>query len=210
MAIRQVTTPNINISSVRGWCLKYVDDGVNAPARQPSAQASFDIESRNGNIRQGDTPVGVWVPIYLKFNKGEYVNLGHIAWAFNHGDGRTEIHDSEVHAGARKPYGSIQELLSWFGKQAPEYTGWSYWVDGAQIVEDYTPPAPEPTPTPEAPAGESYTVVDEDTLGQIIVNQGWLTDAGLWGEGGDVERVAQANGIADPNVIYPGQVIKRA
>jgi len=211
MAIRQVTTPNINIPATRGYCLGYCDDGTDAPNRQPSAQAAYDVESRNGNVRAQDPPVGVWVPIFLKFNSGEFTKLGHVAWAYNHGNGRIEIHDSEVHAGARKPYNSIPELLAWFGKQSPEYTGYSYWLDGVKLIEDYEEPKPEPQPepTPE-PSVPTYTVKEGDTLGQIIIDQGWATDAGLWGDNGDVARVAAANGIADPNLIHPGQVITKA
>ena len=41
MGMRNRVTPNINIPAQRGWCLKYVDDGVNAPARKPNAKASL-------------------------------------------------------------------------------------------------------------------------------------------------------------------------
>lgn len=161
MAIRQVTTPNVNIGATRGWCLKYVDDAVNAPSRKPTAQAAFNTESANGNIRQGDTPVGVWVPIFFSLNTGPNVGLGHVAWAYNHGNGDTEIHDSETQSGARAVYTSIAQVLAWFGKQNPEYEGWSYWVDGAHIVEDYTP---APTPNPESGSAKGTATVVVDTL----------------------------------------------
>lgn len=209
MATRQVTTPNINIPAQSGWCLKYVDDGVQAPARQARAIYSYNVEARNGNIRTGNLPVGVRVPGYLGFNKGIYVDYGHVFWIIQNGDGSVQIDDSEVHSGARGVYRSLAELLRWFGAYAPVYLGYSLWLDGRQIAEEYPDPAPTPTPTPTPSTGE-YTVVDGDTLGQIILDQGWATDAGLWGENGDVARVAAANGIADPSLIYPGQVIKAA
>jgi hypothetical protein len=58
--------------------------------------------------------------------------------------------------------------------------------------------APAVTPlTPVSPvAGTTYTVKSGDTLGQIAKSFG-LT----------VEALAQANGIADPNLIRPGQVL---
>jgi len=139
MPVRQKTTPNLGAPATRGWCLKFVDDAVSAPNRKPTAQAAFNTEKANGNIREGEPPVGVWVPIFFSLNKGAYAGLGHVAWAFNHGNGWIEIHDSETRPGARAVYRNINEVLAWFGNFAPQYLGWSYWVDGVQAVEDYVP-----------------------------------------------------------------------
>lgn len=140
MAIRQVTTPRFNVSAIRGWCLKFVDDCVNAPARIATAQASYNREKANGNIRAGDPPVGVWVPIFFALTKGAYAGLGHVAWAYNHGNGWIEVRDSETQAGARAIYSNIGQVLSWFGASGIQYLGWSYWVDGTRAVEDYQLP----------------------------------------------------------------------
>lgn len=214
MPLRNTIIPNINIPAIRGWCLKYVDDGINAPARKATAQLSFNQEQKNGNITF-DLPVGVWLAGYLRLDKGAYAGLGHVFWAFKHADGRMEIHDSEVHGGGRsKPYGSIAELLAWFGGHAPVFIGYTHGIDGKHLVESYElpkPPAPAPAPTPApAPSVPTHTVQEGETLGQIILDRGWGTDAGLWGDNGDVARVANANGIADANLIHPGQVIKKA
>ena len=37
----QVVTPDVNVPGYSGGCLQYVDDGVNPPNRQPTAQASW-------------------------------------------------------------------------------------------------------------------------------------------------------------------------
>lgn len=67
---------------------------------------------------------------------------------------------------------------------------------GAFRPKDYIKeePAPEPEPvepaSPDAPvAGETvkYVYVKGDTFGQVIKDLGLETEAGLWGEGGDVE-----------------------
>lgn len=141
MAVRQVTSPNLSVSAIRGYCLMYVDDAVNAPAanRQPTATAAYNVENANGNTRAGDPPVGVWVPIFFSLTKGAYAGLGHVAWAFNHGNGWIEIHDSETQTGARPVYTTIGQVTTWFGKYGCVYLGWSYWVDGVKAVEDYTP-----------------------------------------------------------------------
>lgn len=205
---RQITTPNINIGALAGWCLKYVDDGVNAPARQARAIYAYNVEARNGNVRTGILPIGIRVPGFLNFTKGPYVGYGHVFWIIQNSDGSVQIDDSEVHSGARGVYHSLAELLAWFGAYKPQYLGYSLWLDGRQIAEEYQEAIPEPTPTP-APGGATHTVKANETLGQIILDEGWNTAAGLWGPSGDVARIAKANGIADPNIIHPGDIIKK-
>lgn len=214
---RQATPVNIFIDAARGWCLKYVDDGVGATQRQARAIYSYNVEKSNGNIRTGDLPVGVRVPGFLTFSQGAYVEYGHVFWIIKNEDGSVQIDDSEVHAGARAPYRSIAELLAWFRAQAPVYLGYSLWIDGRQVAEEYEQIVPDPTPEPAPkPIPEptidenSYVVKSGDTLGQIIIDQGWSTDAGLWGDGGDVARIAAANGIFNPDMIHPGDVIRKA
>ncbi len=155
MPYRNVVTPNIKVPAQRGWCLKYVDDSIDAPVRLPSAKASYEAEKRNGNITF-DLPVGVWLPGYLSFNKGAYTNLGHVFWIYQHADGRVEIHDSETAAGARKPYSSITELCAWFGAYSPQFIGYTHGISGRHLVEWYE----EPTPTPvRKPAKGTATIL---------------------------------------------------
>lgn len=154
MGVRNVVTPKINVPAQRGWCLKYVDDTVKAPSRKPTAKASYEQEKKNGNIRTFDLPKGVWLPGYLSFTKGAFVNYGHVFWAYKHSDGRVEIHDSESASGARKPYGSLAELIAWFGAYAPKFIGWTMGIDGVHIAVEFedpkpTPPAPKPEPKPQ-------------------------------------------------------------
>lgn len=208
---RQATPVNIFIDAARGWCLKYVDDGVGATQRQARAIYSYNVEKSNGNIRTGDLPVGVRVPGFLTFSQGAYVEYGHVFWIIKNEDGSVQIDDSEVHAGARAPYRSIAELLAWFRAQAPVYLGYSLWIDGRDIAEEYEEVIPDPTPQPTpTPAEGVYVVKEGDTLGQIVLDQGWNTDAGLWGDNGDVARIAKANGIENPDLIHPGDEIRNA
>ena len=142
MAVRQVTTPNVGVAAWRGYCLMYVDDAGGAPKganRQPNATAAFKVEKANGNIRAGDPPVGVWVPIFFSLPRYPQGDLGHVAWAYNHGGGWIEIHDSETATKSRAVYTSIAQVTAWFGAYGCTYLGWSYWVDGVHAVEDYTP-----------------------------------------------------------------------
>lgn len=160
MAVRQLRTPNLGVPGYRGWCLKFVDDAVNAPSRQRTAQLAFGVESRNGNTRTSGLPVGIWVPIWFSLSAGPYAGLGHVAWAFNHGNGVVEIHDSETASRARAPYRSIAELLAWFRNHGITYLGWSTWVDGVRIVEEYTPSSGLKPTGRIAKSGTARVVVD--------------------------------------------------
>ena len=64
-------------------------------------------------------------------------------------------------------------------------------------LDKYVKPDPAPAPTPApAPAG-SYTVKKGDTLSGIASKFGTT-----W------QNLAKINGLANPNLIYPGQVLK--
>ena len=143
MTLRQTVNPNYGIGAARGWCLQYVDDAVSAPNRTYSAQAAYEAAKARGWVRANtDMPRGLWSILFWSIDNGEYAGLGHVALVYVNNQGQMAIHDSEVHAGARQPYGSLQELANWFGSVGTRltYLGWSIGVDGRQIIEDYTPP----------------------------------------------------------------------
>ena len=137
MPVRQVYNPNLNIGARSGWCLQYVDDAIDAPSRTPSAQAAYLNELDAGRINTGHAPVGIWVVGFLGFSRGQYTEYGHVFLMRKREDGSIEIHDSEVHSGARGIYNSIEELMNWMGNYGPDYLGFSYCCDGRRIAEDY-------------------------------------------------------------------------
>jgi LysM domain len=57
-------------------------------------------------------------------------------------------------------------------------------------------PAPAPAPPP---AARTYTVVSGDTL--------WAISERFYGDGSKYQMIADASGISDPDLIYPGQVL---
>lgn len=66
------------------------------------------------------------------------------------------------------------------------------------------PPKPEAAPeappapaAPEAPAARTYTVVAGDTL--------WAIAERFYGDGNKYPQIAEASGIANPDLIHPGQ-----
>jgi hypothetical protein len=60
-------------------------------------------------------------------------------------------------------------------------------------------PAPAPPPPPPPPAPRTYTVVSGDTL--------WAISERFYGDGSKYQRIADASGIANPDLIHPGQVL---
>ena len=144
----QLVEPNINISARAGMCLEYVDNAVNAPKRTATAQIAYETAKGNGWVSDNsEYPRNVWFVLFWSIDNNDYAGLGHVALAYVDSGGSLQIHDSEVHRGARQPYTSLAELSSWFGSVGTRltYLGWSIGVDGRRIIEDYTPPQSVPT-----------------------------------------------------------------
>ncbi len=59
-------------------------------------------------------------------------------------------------------------------------------------------PGGEPAPAPE-PAARTYTVESGDTL--------WAIAERFYGDGNRYQTIADASGISNPDLIYPGQVL---
>lgn len=69
-------------------------------------------------------------------------------------------------------------------------------------AEPASTPAPEaaaPPPPPPPPAPRTYTVVSGDTL--------WAIADRFYGDGNQYQRIADASGVANPDLIHPGQVL---
>ena len=175
MAYIQLIEPNINISARAGMCLEYVDNAVNAPKRTATAQIAYETAKGNGWVSANtEYPKNVWFVLFWSIDNNDYAGLGHVALAYVDSDGSLQIHDSEVHRGARQPYTSLEELSAWFGSVGTRltYLGWSIGVDGRQIIEDYTPSKSAPTsekPKPKKKKGE-FMILFKEADGKVY----WL------------------------------------
>ena len=139
MVYLQLVEPNINIGARAGMCLEYVDNAVNAPKRTATAQIAYETAKGNGWVSaNAEYPRNVWFVLFWSIDNNDYAGLGHVALAFVDDDGNMQIHDSEVHRGARQPYTSLSELSSWFGSVGTQmtYLGWSIGVDGVKLIEE--------------------------------------------------------------------------
>ena len=181
MPVRQTYEPNLNIGAQSGWCLQYVDDAINSLTRSPNAQTAYLNELNAGRINTGPAPVGVWVIGFLGFSRGIYVDDGHVFLMRKREDGSIEIHDSEVHSGARGIYNSIEELMSWMGNYGPDYLGYSYCCDGRCIAEDYDETQPtdrklEEDGNARDEANTDSAIFQELEKGDVIAMKGYVTN----------------------------------
>lgn len=181
MAVRQTYNPNLNIGAQSGWCLQYVDDAISSLIRSPNAQTAYLNELNAGRINTGPAPVGVWVVGFLGFSRGIYVDDGHVFLMRKRADGSIEIHDSEVHSGARGIYNSIEELMNWMGNYGPDYLGFSYCCDGRRIAEDYDETQPtdrkmEEDGNARDEANTDSAIFQELEKGDVISMKGYVTN----------------------------------
>lgn len=181
MAVRQTYNPNINIGAQSGWCLQYVDDAISSLTRSPNAQTAYLNELNAGRINTGPAPVGIWVIGFLGFSRGQYTEDGHVFLMRKREDGSIEIHDSEVHSGARGIYNSIEELMNWMGNYGPDYLGYSYCCDGRCIAEDYDETQPtdrkmEEDGNARDEANTNSAIFQELEKGDVIAMKGYVTN----------------------------------
>ena len=181
MPVRQIYEPNLNIGAQSGWCLQYVDDAISSLTRSPNAQTAYLNEFNAGRINTGPAPVGVWVIGFLGFSRGIYVDDGHVFLMRKRVDGSIEIHDSEVHSGARGIYNSIEELMNWMGNYGPDYLGFSYCCDGRRIAEDYDEVKPTERMTAvlanaRDEANTSSEIFQQVDAGSTVEMKGYVTN----------------------------------
>jgi hypothetical protein len=81
---------------------------------------------------------------------------------------------------------------------APESAPEAGTVDGP-VVEATEEAFEEATPEPAPEPARTYTVVSGDTL--------WAIAERFYGEGNKYQVIADASGVSNPDLIYPGQVL---
>jgi len=157
---------------------------------QKNAGGEFEMVWDATSLQAGD-----WVV----FNNGTYGHIGMAVGNYNNGY-ITLLGQNQ--GGASCPGGGaaanvINISLKYFA--------------GAFRPKSYIVPDPEPTPEPTpTPTAETYTVKKADTLGAIALKLGWYPSVkGLFGDDGYTQKLAEANGISDRGLIYPGQTITR-
>lgn len=134
--MEQIYNPNLGVKGYPGYCLQYVDDAGNAPNRTATAKIAYNNERAAGRISDSiDSPEGIIVVGWLDFTTGQYTKEGHVFFMKHLGGGRYTIWDSEYASGQRGTYGSLAELVAWFGAYKPKYIGWSTTCDGREYAK---------------------------------------------------------------------------
>lgn len=178
MKWKQKIKPNVNVPGESGGCLAYVDDGINPPNRQPTAQTSWQL-AKNMKVAHPneEPPLNVWVAVYYEILNGQWAGYGHIAWFYSDGH-RTQIYDSEYGCGNRSvPYSSGLDMYNYMGWQM-RYLGWSEAVDGKRVVE-VVKEVPKKDTDQKIKKGENKMyVVDAEKNSYLVTSEGkymWLS-----------------------------------
>ncbi|ATC60411.1 hypothetical protein [Pseudolactococcus raffinolactis] len=138
---KQLIMPLVATSAIASYCLLYVENTINVPSqyRTLNAQIAHDqAKEKNWVHENQDYPKNVWFIMFWSIDNGDYQGQGHVAIAFVDNNGAMQIHDSEVHRGAREPYKSLAELENWFGSVGTKMTflGWSEGVDSVKVIDE--------------------------------------------------------------------------
>lgn len=193
----QKVAPKLDTQGYAGYCLGFVTDAYFTPGigGYDCARAAWDNSSaKHADRNFPDVAVPVWYS-WKGTIGGVYKDWGHVA---------IRTPDGRVLSCPGSGYGQ-----QWFNDVDHQgnawgltYLGWTHDLtpidDVAYWVADPTPaPTPTPEPSPE-PSETYYTVVPGDNLWNIAVN--------FYGDGTRYPEIAAANGIENPNLIFPGQV----
>ena len=188
MSWSQKTPVNDAAQDQAGFCLRFQQRVFpGSPVTYyPTARTAWD----NSVQHAGEYPDGsAIVPIsysWVGTINGVYQDWGHAAVFF---PGRGVL-SSPGSGYGQQWFGSIDELAQRWGLT---YLGWSEDVGGFRVVDYVDAPAPAP-----APSETTYTVVPGNTL--------WGISEMFYGTGTRYPEIAAANGIENPNLIFPGQV----
>ncbi|MGO3605094.1 MAG: hypothetical protein ACTIN8_00345 [Pseudolactococcus laudensis] len=147
---KQLIMPLVATSAIASYCLLYVDNTINVPSqyRTANAQVAHDTAKQKGWVYANtDYPKNVWFVMFWSIDNGDYQGQGHVALAFVDDAGSIQIHDSEVHRGAREVYTNFEDFYNWFGSVGIQmtYLGWGEGVDGVKLLEKVEPVA-QPKP----------------------------------------------------------------
>lgn len=180
-----------------GWCASLMYRFNNAQTAYESAMAAGDAVDLNGDVTAA--PIGA---VHYWAGAG---GDGHVAQDVAGRGRKLFMASSKVDESLGNAIGFVS-FDAYEGKTGLPYRGWamSYGVNPILPADDNGQsgdPAPAPTPEP-APAGNTYTVVEGDTL--------WDIAAAHLGDPNRYPEIYELNkGVIgdDPNLILPGQVL---
>jgi len=201
MAYTQLIAPNTTVTEAPGYCLGMATQVFFG--RQYGYETAWEAweasPTKNGGRDMPSVAVPCWFSWVGDVGYGVY-NYGHVVvWI----PGRGFLSSPSLDVcgwgqAGQQWFGSLEEVERTFGCQ---YVGWTLDIMPNGTVAAWSDePAPSPSPEP-SPAGNTYTVVEGDNLWGICERVYGYAD---WG---NVTALAQANGIENPDLIFPGQVL---
>jgi hypothetical protein len=125
----QVVTPNPDIPCTPGYCLQYVRQAFNLPARYGSATEAWDNSTTQHLSR--DVPAGVWTPVWYGLDREP---LGHVVLqapdgsVYSTSDNSTTPHHHPDLADLEAYYAGWGWPLTW--------RGWTEDVAGYTVITD--------------------------------------------------------------------------
>lgn len=192
MGYTQTTSINTGATDRAGMCLRFAQKVFSTkPYGYESAWLAWEataVKHYDRNLPNVATPV--WFSHMGTYGEpAVYKNWGHVAsWIPGAG-----FLSSPGSGEGQQMFGSIEEIERYF---RCTYVGWSEDINDLTVMtwveDDVKNPEPAPAPTPR-----TYTVVPGDTLWGIAVT--------YYGDGTRYPEIAAANGVENPNLIFPGQ-----
>jgi LysM repeat protein len=190
MAWGQLIGVDETVTDQAGWCARFQWKSFYCNS---AIDYETSIDCWNGSQSKHpvvEPPAGVSVPIYYSWR-----DMGHSAtWVAGKG-----VLSSPGEGYGQQWFRSIEECGRYFGAS---YLGWTEDMAGVPVVQYIADPAPAPAPEPTpGPTVTTYTVVPEDNLWGIAERFYGHAD---WD---NVMDIANANGIENPALIFPGQTL---
>lgn len=191
MSWTQNAGPNLGTQDNPGWCLRFIQSVYGSPVAYPSATAAWNATGQKYFTRDmPNVSVPIWFSCVLDLGDGQGpVDWGHVAaWVPERG----QFLSSPLYWAQGYGQSWVNSLEDFERILGASYVGFSADLNGLQIAT-YTDDGPAPEPAPQ----RTYTVQPGDTLWGIAVL--------FYGDGTRYPEIAAANGVENPNLIYPGQ-----
>jgi nucleoid-associated protein YgaU len=187
MSWTQTTAINTAAQDNAGMCLRFAQKVFSTkPYGYESAWIAWEatqVKHYDRNFPNVATPV--WFS-HMGTYGGVYKNWGHVvAWIPGAG-----FLSSPGSGYGQQWFGSIEEIERYF---RCTFVGWSEDINDLDVM-DWNDDGGD---VPPVPAVRTYTVIPGDTL--------WGIATMYYGDGSRYPEIAAANGIENPNLIFPGQ-----
>lgn len=195
MGYQQTVETNDGAQDYAGMCLRFAQKVFNTkPYGYDSAWAAWEATMVKHYDR--NFPQDVVCPVFFSHmgSYGDplvYKNWGHVVCHF---PGRGFL-SSPGNGYGQQWFGSIEEIESYF---RCTHVGWAEDINDLTVMVGNADPAPAPTPTPSQ---TTHTVIVDDNLWGIAER---FYGVANWD---NVMGIANANGIENPALIHPGDVL---